>query len=212
MSASTLSEDGLDLLFRSARTHNAWLDKPVGDALLHELYDLMKMGPTSTNGCPARIVFLRTPESKRRLLPALLPANVEKTMNAPVTAIIGYDVKFYEALPRLFPHNPAARGWFADKPELAEITALRNSSLQGAYFILAARALGLDCGPLSGFDHAKVDREFFSGAPKADEFQLEFFPGSHVKSNFLCNLGYGDASKLFPRSPRLAFDEGCALL
>jgi 3-hydroxypropanoate dehydrogenase len=212
MSAPTLSEDALNLLFRDARTHNAWRDVPVSDALLHRLYDLMKMGPTSTNGCPARIVFLRTPEAKQRLLPALLPANVEKTMSAPVTAIIGYDVKFYESLPRLFPHNPAARGWFADKPELAEITALRNSSLQGAYFIFAARALGLDCGPLSGFDHAKVDHEFFSGTGSSDEFQLEFFPCSHVKSNFLCNLGYGDESKLFPRSPRLDFDEACALL
>jgi 3-hydroxypropanoate dehydrogenase len=207
-----LSDDGLDLLFRHARSHNAWLDEPVGDELLRRLYDVMKMGPTSTNGCPARIVFLRTREAKQRLLPALLPANVEKTMSASVTAIIAYDIKFYERLPHLFPHNPAARGWFADKPELAEITALRNSSLQGAYFMLAARALGLDCGPMSGFDHAKVDHEFFSGAARPDEFQLEFAPGSHLKSNFLCNLGYGDAGKLFPRSPRLDFDDACALL
>jgi 3-hydroxypropanoate dehydrogenase len=213
MNPAPLNDHGLDLLFRRARTHNSWLDRPVGDDLLRALYDLMKMGPTSTNGCPARIVFLRSAEAKRRLLPALLPANVEKTMGAPVTAIIGYDVKFYDALPRLFPHNPAARGWFADKPELAEITALRNSSLQGAYFIFAARALGLDCGPMSGFDHAKVDQEFFSGGRRElDDFQQEFFPSSHVKSNFLCNLGYGDASKLFPRSPRLDFDEACVLL
>jgi 3-hydroxypropanoate dehydrogenase len=211
--ASKLNDEGLDLLFRHARTHNAWLDKPVGAGLLRELYELMKMGPTSTNGSPARIVFLTTPQAKQRLLPALLPANVDKTLTAPVTAIIGYDVKFYDRLPQLFPHNPAARGWFVDKPELAEITALRNSSLQGAYFIVAARALGLDCGPMSGFDHAMVDHEFFAGASnKPDEFQFEFFADSHVKSNFLCNLGYGDATKLFPRSPRLDFDEACAIL
>lgn len=215
MTARTLNEDGLDLLFRQARTHNGWTDRPVDDALLHQLYDLMKMGPTSTNGCPARILFLRTEAAKRRLLPALLPANIDKTMDAPVTAIIGYDLRFYDSLPRLFPHNPAARTWFADKPDLAETTALRNSSLQGAYFILAARALGLDCGPMSGFDHARVDQEFFSGGDQTgsdDRRPSAPFPGGQVKSNFLCNLGYGDSSKLFGRSPRLAFDDACALL
>lgn len=212
--SAVLSEEGRNLLFREARTHNAWLDRPVSDETLFELYDLMKWGPTSANCCPARILFLRTPEAKNRLIPALAPGNVEKTLHAPVTAIIGYDAKFYELLPKLFPHADA-RSWFADTPELAETTAKRNSSLQGAYFILAARAVGLDCGPMSGFDHVKVDHEFFP-APKhtveSDEFNQEYFSDSHVKTNFLCNLGYGDPAKLFPRSPRLDFDEACKLL
>lgn len=205
-----LSEDGMDLIFREARTHNAWLNQPVSDETLRELYDLMKWGPTSANCSPARILFLRTPEAKQRLLPALAPGNVEKTMAAPVTAIIAYDVKFYELLPKLFPHADA-RSWFADTPELALTTARRNTSLQGAYFIIAARSLGLDCGPMSGFDNAKVDHEFFPADPKENAFQLEYFPDSHVKSNFLCNLA-GDPAKLFPRSPRLEFDEACKLL
>lgn len=205
-----LNDEGLDLIFRQARTHNAWLDKPVSDDTLRQLYDLMKWGPTSANCCPARILFLRTPEAKQRLLPALAPGNVEKTMKAPVTAIIGYDGKFYEKLPTLFPHTDA-RSWFVNTPELAEVTARRNSSLQGAYFIIAARALGLDCGPMSGFDQAKVDHEFFPSAQRED-FKYEYFPDSHIKTNFLCNLGYGDPSKLFPRSPRLAFEEACKLL
>ena len=209
--SNRLSEEGLDLLFRQARTHNGWLDQPVSDDTLRQLYDLMKWGPTSVNCCPARIVFLRTPEAKQRLLPALAPGNVEKTMTAPVTAIIGYDGKFYEQLPKLFPHTDA-RAWFADTPELAEVTARRNSSLQGAYFIMAARALGLDCGPMSGFDQAKVDHEFFPAEGRRDEFQQEYFPDSHIKTNFLCNLGYGDPTKLHPRSPRLEFDEACKLL
>jgi 3-hydroxypropanoate dehydrogenase len=145
--------------------------------------------------------FLRTPEAKQRLRPALSPQNVDKTMQAPVTAILGYDLKFYEKLPRLFPHNPAAREWFAGSSKLAETTAFRNGTLQGGYFILAARAIGLDCGPMSGFDNAKVDLEFFSSSGSED-----------VKSNFLCNLGYGDESRLFERSPRLDFDEACQLL
>lgn len=209
----TLNEDGRDLLFRNARTHNEWLPKPVSDDTLRELYDLMKWGPTSANCCPARILFLRSPEAKARLLPALAPGNVEKTRNAPVTAIIGYDVKFYDLLPKLFPHTDA-RSWFADKPELAEVTARRNSSLQGAYFMIAARAVGLDCGPMSGFEQAKVDHEFFPAGDDGanDGFCLEHFPDSHVKTNFLCNLGYGDPAKLFPRSPRLDFDEACKLL
>ncbi|MCY1290174.1 putative malonic semialdehyde reductase RutE [compost metagenome] len=206
-----LSEEGLDLLFRKARTYSAWLDKPVSDETLRELYDLMKWGPTSANCCPARILFLRTPEAKRRLLPALAPGNVDKTMAAPVTAIIAYDVKFYEQLPKLYPHTDA-RSWFAGTPELAGITARRNSSLQGAYFMLAARALGLDCGPMSGFDNTLVDHEFFPTDGETDAFQLEHFPDSHVKANFLCNLGYGDPARLHARGPRLEFDEACKLL
>ena len=208
---TTLNAEGLDLLFREARTHNAWLAKPVSDDTLRQLYDLLKWGPTSANCSPARILFLRTPEAKQRLLPALSPGNVEKTMSAPVTAIIGYDGRFYEHLPKLFPHADA-RSWFVNTPELAEVTARRNSSLQGAYLMFAARSLGLDCGPMSGFDHAKVDHEFFPAASSAGAIDQEYFPDSHIKTNFLCNLGYGDPAKLFPRSPRLDFDEACKLL
>ena len=210
--STTLNDQSLDQLFREARTHNAWTERPVGDELLRQLYELMKWGPTSANSSPARMLFLRTPEAKQRLLPALSPGNAEKTMKAPVVAVIGYDGRFYDQLPRLFPHADA-RAWFVDKPELAEVTARRNSSLQGAYLMLAARALGLDCGPMSGFDQAKVDHEFFPRpADAGDEFQQEHFPDSHIKTNFLCSLGYGDAAKLFPRSPRLAFEEACKLL
>jgi 3-hydroxypropanoate dehydrogenase len=205
-----LNDEGLDLIFRNARTHGDWLAKPVPDEVLRQLYELMKWGPTSVNCSPARILFLRTPEAKQRLLPALAPGNVDKTMSAPVTAIIGYDAKFYEQLPKLFPHTDA-RSWFVDTPELAEVTARRNSSLQGAYFMIAARALGLDCGPMSGFDQAKVDHEFFP-AEQHPDFMYEYFPDSHIKTNFLCNLGYGDPAKLHPRSPRLSFDEACKLL
>jgi len=201
-----LNDDALDVLFRKARTHNVWTDQPVSDDVLHQLYELVKFGPTSANSCPARILFLRTPEARQRLLPALSPTNVEKTRQAPITAIIGYDLKFYEQTPKLFPHNPGMRDNFANNPKLAEITAFRNGTLQGGYFILAARALGLHCGPMSGFDNAKVDAEFFSAsAGNPPEFV-------DVKSNFLCNIGYGDASKLFPRNPRLAFDAACRLL
>jgi 3-hydroxypropanoate dehydrogenase len=196
--SSVMSDDGLDLIYRKARTHSAWLDRPVDDALLRRVYDLARMGPTSANMCPMRIVFVRSREAKERLKPALDAGNVDKTMAAPVTAIIGMDVHFFEQLPKLFPHADA-KAWFKDLPEnVLEYTALRNGSLQGAYFILAARALGLDCGPMSGFDNAKVDEAFFTGTT--------------VKSNFLCNLGYGDASKLHPRSPRLAFEEACKVL
>ncbi|HTR34414.1 MAG TPA: malonic semialdehyde reductase [Bryobacteraceae bacterium] len=198
-----LNNEALDVLFREARTHSVWLDKQVSDDVLRQLYELMKFGPTSANSCPARIVFLRTPEAKRRLLPALSPTNLDKTLQAPVTAIIGYDLKFYEQTPKLFPHNAAAKSWFENSRPLAEITAFRNGTLQGGYFILAARSLGLDCGPMSGFDNAKVDAEFFA-APDGGFVE--------VKSNFLCNLGYGDASKLFPRNPRLSFEEACKLL
>jgi 3-hydroxypropanoate dehydrogenase len=201
-----LSSEALDTLFHQARTHNVWLDKPVSDDLLRQLFELMKLGPTSANSNPARILFLRTPEAKQRLLPALGATNADKTMQAPVTAILAYDLRFFEETPKLFPHNPKMREMFANSPQLAEITAFRNATLQGGYFILASRALGLDCGPMSGFDNAKVDAEFFSAAagnPAAFH---------QVKSNFLCNLGYGDASKLFPRNPRLGFDEACRLL
>ncbi len=204
--SAPLSNDALDILFRQARTHNVWLNQPVSDDILRQLYDLMKFGPTSANSCPARILFLRTPEAKQRLRPALSPTNADKTAAAPVTAILGYDLKFFEETPKLFPHNPAMANVFSSAPQLAETTAFRNASLQGGYFILAARSLGLDCGPMSGFDNAKVDAEFFTGAagnPAAFH---------QVKSNFLCNLGYGDAPKLFPRNPRLAFEEACRLL
>ncbi len=195
--SKVMSDDGLDLIFRDARTHTAWLDRPVDDALLRRVYDLAKLGPTSANMCPMRIVFVKSREAKERLRPALHAGNVDKTMAAPVTAVIGMEVHFYEQLPRLYPHADA-KAWFKDLPEdVLEYTALRNSSLQGAYFMLAARALGLDCGPMSGFDNAKVDAAFFAGTT--------------VKSNFLCNLGHGDASKLHPRSPRLDFDEACRI-
>ena len=192
-----LAEPALDLIFRQARTHNGWLDRAVDDETLRALYDLLKWGPTSANRSPARIIFVRTRQAKERLRPALSVGNLEKTMAAPVTAIIGHDLHFYDKLPRLFPHTDA-RSWFAGKEEASRTTAFRNGTLQGAYLIIAARALGLDCGPMSGFDHAKVD--------------AEFFPGGTVKSNFLCNLGYGDPAKLFARNPRLPFDEACQVL
>jgi 3-hydroxypropanoate dehydrogenase len=207
-----LSDEALNQLFREARTPNAWLDEPVTDDTLRQLYDVMKWGPTSANSCPARFVFLRSRKAKERLRPALAPGNVEKTMTAPVTVIVAYDLKFYEKLPKLFPHSPAMRDLFAQNPQLVEVTAKRNSSLQGAYLMLAARALGLDCGPMSGFDNAKVDEEFFGAGKECEGCEQEFFPEGHVKSNFLCNLGYGDRSKLYPRGPRLGFDEACSLL
>ena len=196
--SKVLGDDGLDLVFRAARTHNVWLDQPVDDALLHQVYDLARMGPTSANMCPMRIVFVKSKEAKEKLKPALDAGNVDKTMKAPVTAIIGMDIHFYEKLPQLFPHVDA-KAWFKDlPPQVLEYIALRNGSLQGAYFMLAARSLGLDCGPMSGFNNAKVDAAFFAGTT--------------VKSNFLCSLGHGDASKLFPRSPRLSFDEACRVV
>jgi len=193
-----LDSAALDTLFRTARTHNGWQDRPVTDEHLRQIYDLMKMGPTSANCSPARIVFVRSVAAKARLKPALSAGNLDKTLAAPATAIIAYDLKFYDQLPKLFPHNPDARNWFANDARAAEVAAFRNGSLQGAYFILAARSVGLDCGPMSGFDNAKVD--------------AEFFPGGQVKSNFLCNLGFGDPAKLFPRSPRLDFAEACEVL
>lgn len=192
-----LSDQGLDLIFRAARTHRAWRDEPVGDVLLQAIYDLAKMGPTSGNCCPLRVVFLRSPEAKARLKPALDEGNVAQTMSAPVTAIVAHDLLFYERMPRLAPHADA-RAIFHGKDELIAETAFRNGSLQGAYLMIAARALGLDCGPMSGFDRAAVDRAFF--------------PAGHVESNFLCNLGYGDPARLHPRAPRLDFDDACRIL
>jgi 3-hydroxypropanoate dehydrogenase len=192
-----LSGDAIDQLFRNARTHNEWLPKRVPADLLRQVYDLARFGPTSANGSPARFVFLTSPEAKERLRPSLSAGNLDKTMAAPVTVIIAYDTEFHEKLPKLFPHKDM-RSIFADKAALIEQTAFRNSSLQGGYFILAARALGLDCGPMSGFDTAKVN--------------AEFFPDGKWKANFLCNLGYGDPSKLLPRSPRLSFEEACVIL
>ena len=194
-----LNDQALDTLFRNARTQNGFLDTPVSDAQLRALYELMKWGPTTMNSQPARLVFVRSKAAKEKLAPALSPGNRDKTMAAPVTAIIAYDLQFYENLPRTFPNNPNAKAAFAGEEKKAHVqtTALRNGSLQGAYLILAARALGLDCGPMSGFDNAKVD--------------AAFFPEGRVKSNFLCNLGVGDPAKVFPRNPRLPFDEACTL-
>lgn len=199
--SQALNDASLDQLFRTARTYRgsakAWLDQPVSDELLRQVYELTKMGPTSANCCPARFVFVRTPEGKAKLREALDHGNIEQTMAAPVTVIVGSDQEFYEKLPQLFPHTDA-RSWFAGKPAAIESTAFRNSSLQGAYLILAARALGLDCGPMSGFDNAKLDAAFFAG--------------TSVKSNFLINLGHGNPASLSPRSPRLAFDEACRIV
>ena len=195
--SSVMNNEGLDLIFRHARTHSAWLDKPVDDALLRQVYDLAKLGPTSANMCPMRIVFVKSREAKERLKPALDAGNVDKTMAAPVTAILAMDIHFFEQLPKPFPHADA-KAWFKALPDnVLEYIALRNSSLQGAYFMLAARSLGLDCGPMSGLNNAKVDAAFFAGTT--------------IKSNFLCNLGHGDATKLFPRSPRLSFEEACRI-
>ena len=207
-----LSDDALDQLFFQARSHSFWLPKPVDDDTLRKLYQLMKWGPTSANSCPARILFLRSPEAKQRLVPALSASNVEKVLAAPVTAIVGFDLHFYDKLPKLFPHAPGYKDVFERSPELADTTARRNSSLQGAYLILAARALGLDCGPMSGFDNAKVDEEFFGAGKQVPGFADEFFPLTFVRSNFLCNIGHGDGSRLRPRNPRLEFEEACAFL
>ena len=199
MMGEHVDDKALDVLFRSARTQNGWLPKPVGDDELRALYEIMKVGPTSANSSPARIVFLRTPEAKARLLPALSAGNMEKTKQAPVTAIIGYDTRFYEFLPtKLFAHRPEMADNYAKNATLAEVTAFRNSTLQGAYFMLAARAIGLDVGGMSGFDNQKVD--------------AEFFPDGRVKSNFLCSIGHGDPSKVMPKLPRLSFEEASTLL
>lgn len=192
-----VNDEALDILFRNARTQNLWQDKPVSTALLMAVYDLARMGPTSANVSPARFVFVVSKEAKERLKPYLSPGNRDKVMAAPATAIIGYDLEFAEHIPMLFPHNPGAKDWFKDS-KLAETTAFRNGTLQGAYFLMAARALGLDCGPMSGFDNAGVDREFFAG--------------TQIRSNFLCSVGHGDPSGVMARSPRFAFDEACKIV
>lgn len=184
-------------IFTQARTHNGWLQEPVSDELLKQVYDLMKWPPTSANTSPARILFIKSAEAKKKLLECVAPGNQDKTKTAPVTAIIAHDMAFYEKLPQLFPHADA-KSWFVGNNALIEKTAFRNGTLQGAYLMLAARSLGLDCGPMSGFDNDKLDAAFFAGTT--------------VKSNFLCNLGYGDASKLYPRSPRLDFQDACKIL
>jgi 3-hydroxypropanoate dehydrogenase len=187
----------IEKLFTEARTQNGYFDTPVSDDTLRQLYDLWKWGPTSANCSPARVVFVRSAEAKAQLVACVGPGNVAKVQQAPVTAVIGMDLEFYEKLPRLFPHNQTARSWFVGKPAHIEATAFRNSSLQGAYLMLAARTLGLDCGPMSGFDDAKMNATFWAGTP--------------VKTNFICTLGQGDPSKVFARSPRLAFEEACRL-
>ena len=193
-----LSDDALDTLFRKARSHNGWLDRGVSDAQLHQLYDLMKWGPTAVNCCPARFVFIKSDDAKQRLKPCLAEGNVEKSMTAPVVIIFGMDMAFYEKLEFLWPHDKQARSWYEGKPEKIQETVMRNATLQAAYLILAARSLGLDCGPMSGLDNARVD--------------AEFFPDGRIKSNFICALGYGDESKLYPRGPRLDFAESCQIL
>ena len=195
-----IDDKALDALFRFARTANAFTAEPVSDAQLHQVYDLLKMGPTASNGLPGRFVFLRSREARERLRPALSPGNLDKTMNAPVTVIVAHDTRFHEHLPRLFPHNQDAKSWFDGdaKKVHREAAAFRNGSMQGGYLILAARAVGLDCGPMSGFDNAKVD--------------AEFFPDGRYRSNFICNLGHADHSKTFARLPRLEFDEACQIL
>ena len=207
-----IDDRAIDTLFREARTYYGWLDKPVSDDTLRELYDVLKWAPTSANASPARFAFLRSREAKERLRPALAPLNVDKVMTAPVTVIVGYDIKFYDQLAKLFPHNTGMATLFSANPDLTETTARRNSSLQGAYLMMAARALGLDCGPLSGFDNAKVDEEFFAAGKPCFGCDQEFFPEGHVRSNFICNLGYGDPASLQPRLPRLSFTEACSLL
>jgi 3-hydroxypropanoate dehydrogenase len=195
--ARILSDEGMDLIFREARTHKYWTDADVSDVMLQAIWDLAKMGPTSANCSPMRVLFVKSRAGKEKLKPALMEGNVEKTMSAPATAIIAYDLEFHEKLPHLFAAADA-RSWFAGKPAFIEETAFRNGSLQGAYFIIAARALGLDCGPMSGFNNAKVD--------------AAFFPEGKWKSNFLCNIGYGDPAKLPPRDNRLSFDEACQVV
>ncbi len=193
----SLDETGLDLIFRDARTQNSWHPKDVAEELLRRIYDLAKMGPTSANCCPARFIFVASKDGKERLKPFLAAGNVEKTMSAPVTAIIGYDTEFFDLLPELFPHTDA-RAWFTGNESLAKETAFRNGTLQGAYLMIAARSLGLDCGPMSGFDAGKLN--------------AEFWPDGRVRANFLCNIGYGDDEKLHERGPRLVFERVCEVV
>jgi len=193
MSMNPLPAATLGSLFREARTHNFWRPEPFSDGDIHAIYELLKFGPTSANCSPARLIWVRTSAGKEKLKPLLDDSNVAKTMAAPVTVIVAHDLEFYEKLPWLFPHDQSARGWFAGNTLKIEQTAFRNGTLQGAYLLMAARALGFDCGPMSGFDNARLDAAYFAGTP--------------WRSNFLVNLGHGDASKLFPRSPRFPFDE-----
>ena len=195
---TVIDNHAVETLFTEARTHNVWTDQEVSEEKLRELYQLMHFGPTSMNCQPLRVLFLKSQEAKERLKPALLPGNQEKTMKAPVVAVLGYDTEFYQHLPRMFSHNKDAKSLFEGKTDFINTTAFRNNSIQGGYFILAARALGLNAGPMSGFNNAAVDEEFF--------------PDGQVKSNFLCNLGYGDASALFPRQDRFKFEEVCDVL
>lgn len=197
MKLKSLDDQSLDILFRAARTYYAWQDRPVEDDLLKRVYDIAKMGPTSANCCPMRVVFVKTAQAKERLKPALSPGNVEKTMTAPVTAIFGIDYDFYEHMPFLFPHADG-KAMFEGNQDLINSTAQRNATLQAAYFMLAARSLGLDCGPMQGYD--------------SDQVAKEFFPNTNIKPNFLCNLGYGDGAKLYPRSPRFDFDTVCKVI
>ncbi len=197
MSDKMINDEALDIIFRAARTRNGWEDRAVSQTLIQAVYDLMKWGATSANCSPARFVFLVSKEGKERLKPHLLEGNVEKTLTASCCAIIAYDLEFYEKLPQLFPHTDA-KGWFAGNEDLIKETAFRNSTLQGAYFMIAARALGLDCGPMSGFDQDGVNKEFFAGTT--------------YRANFLCAIGYGTDKDLFDRSPRLAFDEACKIV
>lgn len=198
MASHAVSDEALDIIFRDAHTQNKWQNKPVSNAHLMALYDLMRWGPTSANCSPARIVFVTSQAAKERLKPHLSPGNQEKTMAAAAVAIIGMDLDFAEKLPTLFPNNPKMKDVFQGNAELNRITAFRNSSLQGGYFIVAARALGLDCGPMSGFDNAGVEKEFFAG--------------TNIKANFICALGHGDPAGVFARNPRLSFDEACKII
>ena len=198
MTSHAVSDEALDIIFRDAHTQNKWSDKPVSNAMLMAVWDLMRWAPTAANCSPARIVFVTTPEGKARLKPHLSEGNRDKTMAAPAIAIIGYDLDFPETLPKLFPNNPKMKDLFAGNAELTQTVAFRNGSLQGGYFIIAARSLGLDCGPMSGFDNAGIDKEFFAG--------------TNIKSNFICALGHGDPAGVFPRNPRLSFDEACQIL
>lgn len=193
-----LDASGLDQIFRTARSYNGWQDADISDVTLDAIYQTAAFGPTSANCSPARFVFLKSGAAKERLKPLLLPTNIDKVMASSVVAIIGYDLEFYEKIPQLFPHNPGARDWFAGNDALIAETAMRNGTLQGAYLMIAARALGYDCGPMSGFDRAGVDKEFFAG--------------TSVQSNFICSLGVGDPASIFERSPRLTFDEACEIL
>jgi 3-hydroxypropanoate dehydrogenase len=196
MSHLPLNQAVLDQLFLEARTHNAWQDREVPDELLHRLHALFRMGPTAVNSCPARVVFVKSKAAKELLMPTLMEGNRAKTMAAPVTAIIGHDLNFHETLGKLFPHQPDAVNWFQDE-SARELSAFRNGTLQGAYLMIAARALGLDCGPMSGFDNTALDQAFFAG--------------TSIRSNFICNLGYGNPAGVFPRGPRLEFEEACRI-